>query len=112
MTLTRRRILVVGVLAVAHVMLTMWAAVAALGASMEGFGTAGSSASERFAGVLSDVLLFPLAKPGLGINAPGLWGYLILLANGLLWAVALVAAWNSVTTLYRRRAAPPPVPGT
>jgi hypothetical protein len=112
MTLTRRGILVVVVLAAAHVMLTMWTAVAALGASMEGFDAAGSSASERFVGVLSDVLLFPLVKPGLGINAPGLWGYLILLANGLLWAVLLVTVWNSVTTIYRRRAAPPPVRGT
>jgi hypothetical protein len=107
MTFTKRRVLLVVALTVGHVLLTIWAIMSALGAVMAGFddGRLVNSPSERFYGTLSDVLLFPLLKPGVGMMAPGLWGYLIFLLNGLLWAVALVAIWSGVRTLYRSRAA-------
>jgi hypothetical protein len=114
MTFTGRRVLLVVALAVGHVLLTTWAMISALGAVMAGFddGRRVKLPSERFYSTLSDVLLFPLLKPGVGITAPGLWGYLIFLANGLLWAVVLVAIWSGVRTLYRSRAAAPAVRGT
>jgi hypothetical protein len=106
MTRGTRRLALVLALALAHTLLSVWAMIAALGATMAGFepGSVASPWREQLYGTLSGVLLFPLVKPGLGIRAPGLWGYLVLLANGFLWAVVLVAAWTGARRLRDDRA--------
>jgi hypothetical protein len=106
MTNGKRRLALIFALALAHTLLSVWAMIAALGAAMAGFeaGIVASPWRKQLYGTLSDVLLFPLVKPGVGIRAPGLWGYLVFLANGLLWACVLVAAWAGTRRLRDDRA--------
>jgi hypothetical protein len=51
---------------------------------------------------LADVLAFPLIQYG-SRSAHGLWGYVIFIANGFLWAIVLLGIWEVVQKLRRNR---------
>jgi len=99
-----RRSLFLAVFAVGHMLLTILATVNAVGAVLVGTNdptAAVSPAVQRFWYIVSQVLLFPLgllAPSGL----PGGWGFLLLLANGLLWALA----WRWLMSRLRSPAGP------
>jgi hypothetical protein len=100
-----RRILFALAFALAHTAVTIWALISALGATMSGFepgATQASPARVRFFGGVVDTLMFPLGRLDLP-GATGLWGHLILLTNGLLWAAVILACWTAVDRLRARR---------
>lgn len=84
-----RRALFLAVFAVGHMLLTILATVNAVGSVLIGTNDPAAAVSptiQRFWYITSKVLLFPLgllAPSGL----PGGWGALVLLANGVLWAL-------------------------
>ncbi len=99
-----RRALFLTVFAVGHLLLTLLATVNAVGSVLLGTNDPTAAVSptvQRFWYIVSKVLLFPLgalAPSGLA----GGWGVLLLLTNGLLWALV----WNWLVTRRRGTAVP------
>ena len=90
-----RRIVFVIVFAVAHTIATVVAGMLAMGAVMAGFDDSTAAASPaviHFWGSLSSLLFFPLVTLSVATKSSwtGLWGYALFLANGALWAYALM----------------------
>ena len=84
------------IVVVAHAALTAGVSVAVFGGAMARFDTGElASLPERALGAVLAVLLFPLGLLALYVRPSwlqGLWGYIPLLVNSLLWAAVLVAA--------------------
>ena len=98
-----KRFLFLALFAVGHLLLTILATVNAVGAVLLGTNDPAAAVSptiQRFWFVVSKVLLFPLGTLGPS-QLPGVLGVLLLLANGVLWALA----WR---WLVMRRRAPVP----
>ena len=94
-----RRLAFVVLFACAHVAITMWAMLSALGAVMSGFDT-GEITSPRIAAfyaLLTEILISPLGTID-GLKAlPGVLEYGVLFANGMLWAVVIRIVWRGGT---------------
>lgn len=89
-----RRLAFVVLFACAHVAITMWAMLSALGAVMSGFDT-GEITSPRIAAfyaLLAEILISPLGTID-GLKVSGLLEYVVLFANGMLWAVVILVVW-------------------
>lgn len=90
-----RRLLFVVLFACAHVAMTVWATMSALGAVMAGFdsGEIESPGVAAFYSLLAEVMISPLGTID-RLQVPGVWGYAVLFANGVLWAVAILVGWR------------------
>jgi hypothetical protein len=105
-----RPALIVGGITLGHAVLSFVLFMASVGATMGRLDTGeAATAGERIFGTVAEILLWPLFAPladwgGRSVDAifPGVLGYLPLLLNSLLWALAIVIAWR---WLRRRRAA-------
>jgi phosphatidylglycerophosphate synthase len=99
-----RSVLFVVVFALVHVAVTMWAGISALGTTMAGFepGMESSPRAEWFFGGLAKILSFPLVWVR-WLALPGLWGYLVFFANGLLWGAVILTFWTLIDRLRARR---------
>jgi hypothetical protein len=100
--MTRKILFIIG-FALLHSAMTLFAGMSALGAAMQGFekGPATSPSTVKLYGNVADVLSFPLGRLDPRI-APGSWGWLLLMGNGMLWACVLVAAWSGARWLRSR----------
>jgi hypothetical protein len=110
MTRSVSRLLLVAGIAVAHTLLTIALVVYAFAAGMARFNTGGEpSLAERVAGGAAGVLGFPLVTAAFALFPGPKWpqgfpyDHLLFLANGLVWALGIVALWAR----WRRRPAPP-----
>ena len=103
----RRRALFVVTFALLHTAATIQMMVLSVGAAVSGFEPGEPRASEatiRVFDLLSQALMFPLVSllPPLGAPWPLTW--LLMLGNGVLWAVVLLALWSAVSRRTSRRA--------
>ncbi len=95
--MTSRRILFVVVFAFAHVAATVCIALLAYGAIFTNWdsGPSDPTTAEAVFGIALRIVTFPLALLG-ELNVSGPLGYLVLYGNGLVWGIALVAAWTKL----------------
>jgi hypothetical protein len=99
MTQRGRTLVAVGAVAILQTGLTLAAIAMAFGLTMARFDEGGEpSAAEQGLSVAVAVLMFPLGQLAMAEPRwfPGLSGYLPLLANGVLWAIPLVAGWRAL----------------
>lgn len=105
-----RTALIVGGLTLGHAALSFVLFIASFGSTMSRFDTGqAASAGERLLETVAEILLWPIFAPlahwgGRSVNAlfPGVLGYVPLLLNSLLWALAIVLLWRR---MRRARAA-------
>ena len=90
-----RRLFFVVLFAGAHVAITMWAMLSALGAVMSGFdsGEITSPRMAAFYALLAEVLISPLGTIDGLKELPRVLEYGVLFANGMLWAVVILVVW-------------------
>jgi hypothetical protein len=105
------RALVVAGVAIAHALLTVALVVYVFGAGMARFDTGGEpSFVERVASTAAGVLGFPLVTAAVALFPGPRWphgfpyDHLLFLANGLVWALGIVALWDLARRPARTRA--------
>jgi hypothetical protein len=97
-----RTVFVVGGLTLGHAALSFVLFMASLGSAMSRFDTgAAATAGERVLETVAEILLWPIFAPlahwgGRNVDAlfPGVLGYVPLLLNSLLWALAIALLWR------------------
>lgn len=97
-----RSVIIVGGVTLGHAALSFVLLIASFGAGMGRFDTGETAtAGQRILDRVAEILLWPLFAPlaqwgGPTVNAllPGVLGYIPLLLNSLLWALAIVFVWR------------------
>jgi hypothetical protein len=110
-TSTKRQALFVAAFALLYTAATTWLMVTSMSATMSGFEPGEPRASQatiQFFDILSRALMFPFVSLFASQGVPFPWGYVLMFANGVLWALVLVTLWRSVRRRGFRRA--PDVP--
>lgn len=102
-----RKLLFVFVFAMLHTAGTTLLVLLTMGAAMSGFepGTKPvAPGTWRLLSSATGVLMLPFGAIIGPEGAPGLWGYVLFFANGIVWGTLVLATWHLLNRIRRARA--------